>query len=90
MQVPSSSPVELHRDPGKPLKHKIRDTVLTSPQYFIGTQLVSFILIAPWLSTSHTYDSVFEGQPRLVNKSWYAFHTLLHSVLELLTRRLST
>ncbi|KAI0719098.1 TrkH-domain-containing protein [Cerioporus squamosus] len=37
--------------------------------YFIGTQLVSFTLIAPWLSTTHTYDDVFASQPRLVNKS---------------------
>ncbi|OSD05765.1 TrkH-domain-containing protein [Trametes coccinea BRFM310] len=40
--------------------------------YFIGTQMISFILIAPWLSTTHTYDSVFASQPRLVNKSWFA------------------
>ncbi|KAI0358915.1 TrkH-domain-containing protein [Trametes cingulata] len=39
--------------------------------YFIGTQLIAFILIAPWLSTTHTYDSVFAAQPRLVNKSWF-------------------
>ena len=42
-------------------------------QYFIGTQLISFILIAPWLSTTHTYDDVFSSQPRLVNKSWYVY-----------------
>ncbi|CDO70946.1 hypothetical protein BN946_scf184829.g55 [Trametes cinnabarina] len=40
-------------------------------QYFIGTQMISFILIAPWLSTTHTYDGVFASQPRLVNKSWF-------------------
>ncbi|RPD81556.1 TrkH-domain-containing protein [Lentinus tigrinus ALCF2SS1-7] len=39
--------------------------------YFIGTQLISFIMIAPWLSTTHTYDDVFNSQPRLVNKSWF-------------------
>lgn len=33
--------------------------------------MISFILIAPWLSTTHSYDDVFEAQPRLVNKSWY-------------------
>lgn len=33
-------------------------------------QLVAIILIAPWLSTTHTYDDVFAAQPRLVNKSW--------------------
>ncbi|KAH9891144.1 TrkH-domain-containing protein [Cubamyces lactineus] len=40
--------------------------------YFIGTQMISFILIAPWLSTTHSYDDVFASQPRLVNKSWFA------------------
>lgn len=39
-------------------------------QYFVGTQLISFILIAPWLSTTSEYDDVFEGQPRLVPKAW--------------------
>ncbi|KAI0367488.1 TrkH-domain-containing protein [Pilatotrama ljubarskyi] len=39
--------------------------------YFVGTQLITFILVAPWLSTTHTYDSVFEAQPRLVNKAWF-------------------
>ncbi|KAI0638942.1 TrkH-domain-containing protein [Trametes polyzona] len=39
--------------------------------YFIGTQMISFILIAPWLSTTHSYDDVFAAQPRLVNKSWF-------------------
>ncbi|TBU58845.1 TrkH-domain-containing protein [Dichomitus squalens] len=39
--------------------------------YFIGTQLVSFTLFAPWLSTTHAYDDVFNSQFRLVNKSWY-------------------
>ncbi|OCH94151.1 TrkH-domain-containing protein [Obba rivulosa] len=39
--------------------------------YFIGVQLISFTLIAPWLSSTHEYDSVFENQSRLVNKSWF-------------------
>ncbi|OBZ78732.1 hypothetical protein A0H81_00276 [Grifola frondosa] len=39
--------------------------------YFIGTQMITFILIAPWLSTSSEYDDVFASQPRLVNKSWF-------------------
>ncbi|KAI0697181.1 cation transport protein-domain-containing protein [Cytidiella melzeri] len=37
--------------------------------YFIGVQLISIVLIAPWLSMTHTYDGVFEAQPRRVNKS---------------------
>lgn len=44
---------------------------LISRQYFLGTQMISFILIAPWLATTDSYDDVFEAQPRLVNKSWY-------------------
>ncbi|KAL4244289.1 TrkH Potassium Transport [Abortiporus biennis] len=45
--------------------------------YFMGTQLISFILIAPWLSTTHTYDDVFNAQPRLVNKSWFAMFQIV-------------
>lgn len=36
--------------------------------YFIGTQVVSFILIAPYMSTR--YKEVFSAQPRLVPPSW--------------------
>ncbi|KAI0735704.1 TrkH-domain-containing protein [Earliella scabrosa] len=39
--------------------------------YFIGMQLIAFILIAPWLSTTATYDDVFASQPRLVDKTWF-------------------
>lgn len=39
-------------------------------QYLIFTQLVSFTLFAPWVSTTSQYDEVFEAQPRLVNKTW--------------------
>ncbi|KAI0762545.1 TrkH-domain-containing protein [Fomes fomentarius] len=45
--------------------------------YFVGTQLISFIVFAPWFSTTHTYDEVFAAQPRLVNKTWYAFFQVL-------------
>ncbi|KAI0757447.1 TrkH-domain-containing protein [Daedaleopsis nitida] len=45
--------------------------------YFIGIQLIGFILIAPWLSTSHTYDDVFASQPRLVNKSWFTLFQIV-------------
>ncbi|KAM5534365.1 hypothetical protein V8D89_011958 [Ganoderma adspersum] len=40
--------------------------------YFIGTQLFSFILIAPWLSTTHTYDAAFSNQFRVVSKPWFS------------------
>ncbi|KAI0666217.1 cation transport protein-domain-containing protein [Trametes maxima] len=40
--------------------------------YFLGTQMITFILIAPWLSTSSSYDDVFAAQPRMVNKSWFS------------------
>ncbi|EMD41450.1 hypothetical protein CERSUDRAFT_110026 [Gelatoporia subvermispora B] len=39
--------------------------------YFIGVQLITFTLIAPWLNTTHKYDDVFDSQFRLVNKSWF-------------------
>ncbi|KDQ12110.1 hypothetical protein BOTBODRAFT_34725 [Botryobasidium botryosum FD-172 SS1] len=42
------------------------------PMYFIGTQLLSFLIFAPYLIATSRYDSVFEGQPRLVPKSWFS------------------
>nr|GAT45724.1 potassium transporter [Mycena chlorophos] len=47
------------------------------PAYFIGTQIFSFLLFAPWLSSTHEYDDVFEGQPRLVQKPWYSWFLVL-------------
>ncbi|KIP02880.1 hypothetical protein PHLGIDRAFT_32026 [Phlebiopsis gigantea 11061_1 CR5-6] len=47
--------------------------------YFVGVQLVSILLIAPWLSTVHTYDDVFTAQPRLVNKSWFVAFQVMGS-----------
>ncbi|KAH8101386.1 TrkH-domain-containing protein [Cristinia sonorae] len=47
--------------------------------YFVGTQLISFTLIAPWLSTTHEYDDVFSAQPRLVNKSWFVAFQIVGS-----------
>ncbi|THH31587.1 hypothetical protein EUX98_g2629 [Antrodiella citrinella] len=47
--------------------------------YFVGTQLFAFILIAPWLSTTHEYDDVFAAQPRLVNKSWFVAFQIVGS-----------
>lgn len=44
--------------------------LLNSIQYFVGVQLVSFILIAPWLQTTTQYDEVFQNQFKLVPKSW--------------------
>ncbi|KAJ6490216.1 potassium transporter [Mycena vitilis] len=49
------------------------------PLYFVGTQLFSFILFAPWLSATKTYDAVFEAQPRLVRKPWYSLFLVLSS-----------
>ncbi|KAK7687989.1 hypothetical protein QCA50_008359 [Cerrena zonata] len=45
--------------------------------YFIGIQLVALAIFAPWLSTSHEYDEVFEAQPRVVNKTWFAAFQVL-------------
>ncbi|KIY66946.1 TrkH-domain-containing protein [Cylindrobasidium torrendii FP15055 ss-10] len=47
------------------------------PMYFVLTQMITFTIFAPWLSTTHKYDDTFESQPRLVNKAWYSvFQTM--------------
>jgi len=40
------------------------------PMYFIGTQLLIFIVLVAYLQTRTEFDGVFEAQPRLVPKSW--------------------
>ncbi|KAJ3727343.1 potassium transporter [Lentinula guzmanii] len=47
------------------------------PMYFIGTQLISFILFAPWLHATHEYDDVFENQSRIVQKPWFALFQVM-------------
>ncbi|KAF5352975.1 hypothetical protein D9758_007968 [Tetrapyrgos nigripes] len=47
------------------------------PMYFVSTQLISYILFAPWLSTTHQYDSVFESQFRLVSKPWFSLFQVM-------------
>ncbi|KAF8509485.1 cation transport protein-domain-containing protein [Gautieria morchelliformis] len=47
--------------------------------YFVGTQVISFILFAPWLSSTHEYDKVFEAQPRLIRKSWFSLFQVMAS-----------
>ncbi|KAF7373247.1 Potassium transporter [Mycena sanguinolenta] len=47
------------------------------PLYFIGTQLLAFVILAPWLSSTHHYDAVFAAQPKLVQKSWYSMFVVL-------------
>ncbi|KIK57497.1 hypothetical protein GYMLUDRAFT_98602 [Collybiopsis luxurians FD-317 M1] len=47
------------------------------PAYFVGTQLVSFILFAPWLSVSHDYDDVFASQLRNVQKPWFSLFQVM-------------
>ncbi|KAJ7066538.1 potassium transporter [Mycena amicta] len=49
------------------------------PAYFVGTQLFSFILFAPWISTTTAYDEVFTSQPRLVQKPWFSLFLVLSS-----------
>lgn len=45
--------------------------------YFVGSQLLSFLLIYPYLITHSKWDSVFAEQPRIVSKPWFAaFQTL--------------
>ncbi|KAG8948021.1 low affinity potassium transporter [Tulasnella sp. 424] len=40
--------------------------------YWVGTQLTMFIIFVIYLYTRSDYDSVFESQPRLVPKAWFA------------------
>ncbi|KAJ8503159.1 hypothetical protein ONZ45_g11106 [Pleurotus djamor] len=47
------------------------------PSYFVLTQLFAYLLFAPWLSVTHTYDGVFEAQPRLVQKPWFALFQVM-------------
>ncbi|KAF8824508.1 hypothetical protein HHX47_DHR8000420 [Lentinula edodes] len=47
------------------------------PLYFIGTQLISFILFAPWLSATHQYDDVFANQLRIVQKPWFSLFQVM-------------
>ncbi|KAJ7863239.1 potassium transporter [Mycena leptocephala] len=47
------------------------------PLYFVGTQLFSFLLFAPWLSATKQYDAVFAAQPKMVQKPWYATFVLI-------------
>ncbi|KAJ3903257.1 potassium transporter [Lentinula edodes] len=47
------------------------------PLYFICTQLISFILFAPWLSATHQYDDVFANQLRIVQKPWFSLFQVM-------------
>ncbi|KAF8060927.1 potassium transporter [Lyophyllum atratum] len=42
------------------------------PIYFVVVQLISFLIFAPWLASTKKYNHVFEAQPRLVSKPWFA------------------
>ncbi|KAJ7788931.1 potassium transporter [Mycena olivaceomarginata] len=47
------------------------------PLYFVGTQLLAFLILAPWLSSTTHYDAVFTAQPKLVQKPWYSMFIVL-------------
>ncbi|KAG7447155.1 TrkH-domain-containing protein [Guyanagaster necrorhizus] len=47
------------------------------PTYFVLSQIITYLIFAPWLSTSSTYDSVFEAQPRLVKKPWFSLFQVM-------------
>ncbi|KAG8897090.1 low affinity potassium transporter [Tulasnella sp. 408] len=40
--------------------------------YWVGTQMATFLILVIYLYTSSEWDFVFEGQPRLVPKAWFA------------------
>ncbi|KAH8823862.1 potassium transporter [Flagelloscypha sp. PMI_526] len=47
------------------------------PIYFVVFQLFSYLLFAPWLSTSTKYDAVFAAQPRDVKKPWFSLFQVM-------------
>lgn len=48
-------------------------------QYFIASHLFTFLLFAPWLSVTTSYDGVFENQERVVKKPWFVSLVLQQS-----------
>ncbi|KAK0229339.1 potassium transporter [Armillaria nabsnona] len=47
------------------------------PTYFVVTQIITYLIFAPWLSISSRYDNVFEAQPRLVKKPWFSLFQVM-------------
>lgn len=49
------------------------------PSYFVGCQLISFLVFGPWMASSggKTYEAVFAAQPRVVNKVWYSLFQVM-------------
>jgi hypothetical protein len=50
---------------------RLREAHQLVVQYFIGVQLISFLIFAPWLLATNKYDAAFQSQYRLVSKAWY-------------------
>ncbi|KAF8647560.1 hypothetical protein AX16_006617 [Volvariella volvacea WC 439] len=47
------------------------------PLYFVGTQVIAFLLFGPWISVTSQYDPVFDAQPRVIKKPWFALFQVL-------------
>ncbi|KAK0462222.1 potassium transporter [Armillaria novae-zelandiae] len=47
------------------------------PTYFVATQIITYLVFAPWLSITSRYDNVFEAQPRLVKKPWFSLFQIM-------------
>ncbi|KAL0579227.1 hypothetical protein V5O48_002789 [Marasmius crinis-equi] len=47
------------------------------PLYFVFTQVIAYLLFGPWISTTTSYDDVFNAQPREVNKPWFALFQVM-------------
>ncbi|KAG9217695.1 hypothetical protein CCMSSC00406_0003616 [Pleurotus cornucopiae] len=47
------------------------------PCYFVLTQVFAYILFVPWISVTHTYDGVFEAQPRAIQKPWFGLFQVM-------------
>ncbi|KAG7087410.1 hypothetical protein E1B28_013378 [Marasmius oreades] len=47
------------------------------PLYFVGTQVITYLLFGPWISATNEYDAVFDAQPRNVQKPWFALFQVM-------------
>ncbi|KAF8637169.1 hypothetical protein AX17_003073 [Amanita inopinata Kibby_2008] len=47
------------------------------PLYFVGTQLLSYLIFGPWITATKTYDDIFAAQSRLVDKTWFSIFQVM-------------
>jgi hypothetical protein len=75
----SSSPSPLHLPVVNVSQSRADRSLSLHLQYFLLTQLVSFILIYPQLAATSTWNGAFTDQARAVGKGWFSvFVRFLH------------